>query len=157
MEEGLIFIPLSVVLFKSIGWLLVLLDLFMSGTWKMTIICVLWQLKCSTDFHPFLASWMDSLNPDNRCQVGYNFLWTYKTYMKKNIHYMLARGDSEWNQGPNSTYKPYVNISLGRRNFMVVEKNSTYREAKGYCTMSFLFVHLSLWAPPVTNEEEKPY
>lgn len=53
---------------------------------------------------------------------------------------MLAREGSECNQGPKSTYKPYVNISLGRRNFVVVLENSTSREEKEHSTISFLFI-----------------
>lgn len=76
------FFLLSVVLFKSKGWLLVLLEFFILASPQMTIICGLWRMKCSTDFHLFLASWTKSFNPDNRCQVECSFLWTHKIYMK---------------------------------------------------------------------------
>lgn len=48
---------------------------------------------------------------------------------------MLARGGSECNQGPKNTYKHYANISQGKRNFVVMQKNGTCREAKEYCTI----------------------
>lgn len=55
---------------------------FTLASQQMTIICGLWRLKCSTDFHLLLASWTKSLNPDNRCQVEYSVLWVHKIYMK---------------------------------------------------------------------------
>lgn len=57
---------------------------------------------------------------------------------------MLAKAGSEQNQGPKSTYKPYANLNMSRRNFMVVEKNGTYEETNAYWTISFLFVNLFL-------------
>lgn len=57
---------------------------------------------------------------------------------------MLAKAGSEQNQGPTSTYKPYANLNMSRRNFMVVEKNGTYEETNAYWTISFLFVNLFL-------------
>lgn len=65
----------------------------------------------------------------------------HKTYMKKNIHYTLEKGGSGWIQGPKSTYRPFVNISLGRRNFVIVEKNGISGEANEYFTISFLLVN----------------
>jgi len=56
----------------------------------------------------------------------------HKTYMKKGIHYMLVKRGSGQNQGPKNTYKPYANINLSRRKFMVVEKTGTYEEANVY-------------------------
>lgn len=52
--------------------------------------------------------------------------------MKKGIHYMLVKRGSGQNQGPKNTYKPYANINLSRRKFMVVEKTGTYEEANIY-------------------------
>jgi len=64
----------------------------------------------------------------------------------------LAREGSECSQGPKSTNKLYVNISIDRRNFVVAQKKDTYGEVKVYSTIPFLFVHFVLIS--TTSDQE---